>query len=182
VLKAHLLSRGCDHHAGRAAVPSVTRTAARSKATGTTRPAPTTAPTQLGHLSEGGVGLMQLHLRQSLDRFSGGTGGTGGTAQDLVRAGGTAARYRWDRRAERTKRHHDGPTGPTVRYHQKSAELPAVPPVPPAPRGSGAFVSKQVEINRLACSGSGGFRRGRTRSSTNCTPLHHRHCIRLLRS
>jgi hypothetical protein len=56
-------------------------------------------------------------LISPLDRFCCGTGGTGGTTQDLVRAGGTAEGYRWDRRAQggadRTKRHHGGPTGPT---------------------------------------------------------------------
>jgi hypothetical protein len=73
-----------------------------------------------------------------LDRFF---GGTGGTPQDLVQAGGTAEGYWWDRRAQghadRTKRNRGGPTSPTRRYYQNSAELPAVPPVPPVPPVAG---------------------------------------------
>ena len=72
----------------------------------------------------------------SLDSFFGGTGGTGGTPQELTRTGGTD---RWDQCAQGCPRgsaiFHDGPTGPTVRYHQKSAKLTAVPLVPPVPPG-----------------------------------------------
>jgi hypothetical protein len=56
----------------------------------------------------------------SLDSFLGGTGGTGGTPQELARTGGTD---RWDQCAQGCPRgsaiFHGGPTGPTVRYHQK---------------------------------------------------------------
>ena len=72
-----------------------------------------------------------------LNSFLGGTGGAGGTPPDLVRAGGTRGRDRWDRRAQDRPRglaiFHGGPTGPTHQSHQKPAELLAVPPVPPVP-------------------------------------------------
>jgi hypothetical protein len=139
---------GCDHHrpimssrprqrAGGTNAP-VTRTGALSKSTGTTLRANGGADDNSGTV----VVMCNSILISPLDCFCGGTGGTGGTTPDLLRAGGTAEGYRCDRRADRTKRHHGGPTGPTVPYHQKSAELPAVPPVPPIPRGSGAFLSK----------------------------------------
>src|SRR6516162_7526198 len=87
----------------------------------------------------------------SLDSFLGGTGGTGGTPQELARTGGTD---RWDQCAQGCPRgsaiFHGGPTGPTVRYHQKSAKLPAVPPVPPVPPGITAVLSWDAK----ACSGN----------------------------
>ena len=67
-----------------------------------------------------GAVMIRNSIFISLDSFFGGTGGTGGTPQELTRTGGTD---RWDQCAQGCPRgsaiFHGGPTGPTVRYHQK---------------------------------------------------------------
>jgi len=70
-----------------------------------------------------GAVMIRNSIFISLDSLTvslGGTGGTGGTPQELARTGGTD---RWDQCAQGCPRgsaiFHGGPTGPTVRYHQK---------------------------------------------------------------